>query len=674
MLAKAASRRKAPGTGVVARDAYAVDMVLSPETSATITIKERYKEIGARSLPWRRLTVAFALLLAAALSQAAYGAKNVLLLFDENNDLPGLAAINRSVREVIATELNGNVEFYSESLDLSQFASADHDAVMLDYLRRKYAGKHLDVIMAVLSPALDFLLRHRGSLFQKVPIVFLGVDASEITREIVSHEVTGVLLRRTYAPSVDIALSLNPRTQNIYVVGGTSVFDLKVQAIARRDLSELESRVRITYLTKLAMSDLLKTVSTLPPDSAVLYLTVFADGEGRAFIPHNALSLIAKASNAPTYVAVDQYVGLGAVGGHVYSTTKHATRAAHIALRVLNGEPAAAIPIAEAVDHTNLFDWRQLKRWHIDESRVPPGSLITFRPPSAWDLYKWYIVAGVTVVLLQAALIAGLLVNRAQRRRAQNAARESDLRRSDAEGELRQQRENLVHALRVTTLGELAASFAHELGQPLTAILANAQAAQRLRETKPSHPDIDDALADIADAAISGGKTITRLHRLFRKEQSERTLLDINELIEEVLRLLRTDLMHKGIEAQLTRGQGVPLLSADPVQLRQVILNLLVNAEHAIASAEDGPREIHIATRLSDANHVEISVRDGGIGLPESELQRMFDHFVTSKPGGLGMGLAISRSIVEAHDGRIWATRNQDRGLTLHIELPAAQS
>jgi signal transduction histidine kinase len=613
------------------------------------------------------------LLFTAALPQAAHAIKNVLLLFDENDDLPGLATINRSVREIIASELNGDVEFYSESLNLSQFPGADHEALMLDYLRRKYAGKRVDVVVAVLSPSLDFLLRNRGTLFQTVPIVFCGVDGFELTREMVGPGVTGVLLRRTYAPSVDIALSLNPRTRNVYVVGGTSVFDMKVQAIARRDLARLESRVRITYLTTLAMNDLLKTVSTLPPDSAVLYLTIFADGAGRAFIPHNALSIIANASNAPTYVAVDQYVGLGAVGGHVYSTAKHARSAADIAVRVLNGEPTARIPITEAVDHTNLFDWRQLVRWRIDEKRLPPGSVIAFRPPSVWGLYKWYIVAGVSLLFLQTGLIVGLLANRAQRRRAENVAQDSESRRQSVEEELRQQRRELAHALRVTTLGELTTSFAHEMGQPLMAILANAQAVRRLRKVNNSDPDIDDALSDIAEAARHAGNTIERLRSLVKKERGERTLIEVNTVIEEVLRLLRTDLMQKGIEAELTPGDNLPAVYADPTELRQVILNLIVNAEDAIASAGDRRGRIQVQTRAVDPGAVAISVSDNGVGLDEPELQRMFDHFVTSKPGGLGMGLAISRSIIAAHGGHIWASRNEDCGLTLHVELPASQ-
>jgi two-component system sensor kinase FixL len=250
---------------------------------------------------------------------------------------------------------------------------------------------------------------------------------------------------------------------------------------------------------------------------------------------------------------------------------------------------------------------------------------------------------------------------------------ESDLRRRRAEHELDEQREELAHALRVTTLGELAASFAHELGQPLTAILSNAQAARRFREKDPSDVEIDHALTDIAQSAKRAGDIIARLRRLFRKEHAERAPVDVNDVIYEVLRLLRTDLIQKNIDVRVTAGQGLRLLHADPVQLRQVILNVLVNAEDAIDATREGPREIHVETHLSDAGRIAITVRDTGVGAEESQLEHMFEHFVSSKPRGLGMGLAISRSIVEAHGGRIWATRNEGRGLTLHIELQPAQ-
>ena len=146
--------------------------------------------------------------------------------------------------------------------------------------------------------------------------------------------------------------------------------------------------------------------------------------------------------------------------------------------------------------------------------------------------------------------------------------------------------------------------------------------------------------------------------------------VDLNVLIEDVLRLLRSGIEDKRISVHLARAQALPLVFGDAIQLRQVVLNLLVNAEDAITTAADGHGEIGITTSWSDG-HICVAITDNGIGAKESELERMFERFVSSKPQGLGMGLAISRSIVEAHDGRIWATANRERGLTFHVELPA---
>ena len=256
--------------------------------------------------PSRRLIVrsaAFALallLIAALLPQTVHARKAVLLLFDEDNDLPGLALINRSLRDGLSAKLDGDVEFYSESLNLSQFKEPHYDGMLREHFRRKYARKPLDLVIAVMEPSLDFVLRHREALFPDVPVVFCGADVSDVKGKTLGPNVTGVLVKRTFAPTLETALRLQPDTRNVFLVGGTSRFDRQLQVIARRDFEPFENRVSITYLTDLAMEDLLKRVSQLPARSVVVYLTLFADGAGRAFVPHEALSLIAARANAPT--------------------------------------------------------------------------------------------------------------------------------------------------------------------------------------------------------------------------------------------------------------------------------------------------------------------------------------------------------------------------------------
>jgi len=609
-------------------------------------------------------------LVACALAGPAQARPQVLLVFDEDKDLPGMAVINRNIQQVLRAEFHEQVEFYSESLNISQFGGSDYQDVLRDYFRRKYQGREVDLIIAVMEPSLDFLLRNADALFPGVPIVFCGANPSDVEKLSLPDNVTGVLVKRDFAPTLDVALRLQPATRHVFVIGGTSRFDRQIQAGARRDLTAWESRLKITWLDQLSMEQLLSKVSALPSNSIIYYLTVFVDGRGEAFIPHEALTRIARGANAPVYVAVDQYVGRGAVGGYVYSVESLGQQTAAIGVRILRGEPLSSIPITSASVHRNLFDWRQLDRWDMDERRLPADSQVNYRPLSIWYSYKWYILAGAAAFLLQSGLLVGLLVSRAQRRRAESLRAQSEERRVRAEDEVHRQRDELAHALRVTTLGEMTASFAHELGQPLTAISMNAGAARQLISGRVAESEAGEALEDVIADADRATQILHRLRALFRKEPPVRQRVDINTAIEDMLRLLESEMRQRRIRTQFKRDAGLGYVLGDAVQLQQVLINLMINAAEAIALGGETAREIQIESRRLATGRVEILVCDSGVGVEEPALEHMFEHFVTSKPQGLGMGLAISRSIVEAHGGLIWATRNEDRGLTMHIELP----
>src|SRR4051812_13561383 len=395
--------------------------------------------------------------------------KRILVLYDENkDDFPGLASIDRILREAFQSELGKEVEIYTETLALSRFERAGYDASVAEFYRRKYAGRPLDLIVAVMEPSLDFLLRHGDRLFPGVPIVFCGVDASTIAGKRLRPNVTGVLVKRTFSPTLDVVLQSQPETRNVFVVGGTATFDRYLETFVRRDLQPFESRVAIKYLFGLSMDAWLQRLSALPPHSVILYTSVFTDGAGRSFVPHEAVAAIAAAANAPVYVFMDQYVGLGPVGGNVYSMDMHGAHVAALGLQILRGAAPATLPIRALGAQVNLFDARQLKRWHLDVARLPSGSIVRYQDSSAWALYRWYILGALAVLVTQGALIGGLLLARARQQRA--------------ETEARLQRDDLAHVLRVTAVGELTTSLAHEISQPLAAILLNARAARRLME------------------------------------------------------------------------------------------------------------------------------------------------------------------------------------------------
>jgi two-component system, LuxR family, sensor kinase FixL len=244
-------------------------------------------------------------------------------------------------------------------------------------------------------------------------------------------------------------------------------------------------------------------------------------------------------------------------------------------------------------------------------------------------------------------------------------------KRVQAERAAARQRDELAHLSRVAMLGELSGSLAHELNQPLTAILSNAQAAQRFLNQSPPRVDrLAEILADIVKSDHRAGAVIQRLRSMLHKEEAQRHRLDVNELVEESLRLMRSDLLNRHVVVSTELAAGLPGVNGDRNQLQQVLLNLVINGCDAMDGHAAGGRLV-VRTQRTIGGNVEFSVADAGAGIPQADLERIFEPFVTSKSHGLGLGLAICRSIVEAHGGRLWATNNADRGATLHCELPA---
>jgi C4-dicarboxylate-specific signal transduction histidine kinase len=243
--------------------------------------------------------------------------------------------------------------------------------------------------------------------------------------------------------------------------------------------------------------------------------------------------------------------------------------------------------------------------------------------------------------------------------------------RKRTEESLRQAQAELVHVARVTTLGELAASIAHEVNQPLAAIVADANAS--LNRLAGANPDLD-AVREALEAIVTDGhraaEVIRRIRQLAMKSVPQKTGLDINGVIRDVVPLVRAELLRYQVALQLDLAPGRSIVLGDRVQLQQVLINLVMNAIEGMAGIDDRPRELTITSRSDGGDHVTVAVRDTGVGIDPKHADELFNAFVTTKPGGMGMGLSISRSIVETHGGRLWATPNPTHGATFHFALP----
>jgi two-component system sensor kinase FixL len=233
--------------------------------------------------------------------------------------------------------------------------------------------------------------------------------------------------------------------------------------------------------------------------------------------------------------------------------------------------------------------------------------------------------------------------------------------------EINEQREELLHVTRVGKLAEFVSSLAHEISQPLTAILSYAQAAQRMLADR--EPKLREILQYIVNDDQRAVEVIQRLHSLLKKSAPEMKPLNINALINETVVLIATDATVRNVVLKIEPENDLPLVRGDRIQLQQVILNLISNSFDAIESSFD-PREILIRTSRKDTHTIMVAVKDSGCGIPIQNIPKIFTHFFTSKPDGLGMGLSISRSIIEAHGGRLDVKNNSDRGTTFYFTIP----
>jgi C4-dicarboxylate-specific signal transduction histidine kinase len=256
------------------------------------------------------------------------------------------------------------------------------------------------------------------------------------------------------------------------------------------------------------------------------------------------------------------------------------------------------------------------------------------------------------------------VLNLTEHKRAEAESRESEQRYREVQMEL-------AHANRVATMGHLSASIAHEINQPLGAAVTYADAALRWLGAKPPNlKEVREALELILESGVRAGEVVDRIRALMRKAPPPKASLEINEVIVEVIALTGREMEKNGISAQTRLEERLPAVQGDRVQLQQVILNLIINAIEAMSGMSEGQRELLISTAKTNSG-VLVSVRDSGPGFAAEGIERLFESFYTTKPDGLGMGLSICRSIIEAHGGRLWACANEPEGALFQFTLTA---
>ena len=533
-----------------------------------------------------------AMLLLAALpsegSQAADPLPRSVLILDQSDAHSGwYTPFSAAFRSSLHSGSAQRISVYAEHLDLSRFGGPRHDEALRPYLRDKFRERPIGVLVAQGSSALDFLMRSRGELWPGVPVVFAGVDEETGKRLSLPPGVTGTLYQRTFRNTVMTARVLVPNLKRIAVVGD-SWERQAVRRHYREEIPAFASELEVISLIGLPMAEIRKRVAALPHDTAIIYTSVTLDGAGETYVPHEGLAAFAAAANRPIVVDVETNIGHGGAGGFVTTPVPVGQAAARLALRILDGEMASSIPVTTGDFTRPVFDWRQLQRFGISEGRLPPGSEIRFRSPGIWEQYRGQVIGVFSLLLMQAGLITWLLLERHRRRAAELASRRRLL--------------EVIHLNRTATAGALSASVAHELNQPLGAILSNAEAAEFLLAADPPDlPQVKEILADIRRDDQRAGEIIRRLRGLLKKSEIELQEFDLNDAINGAIHILEPEAMKRGVALSAVQANGALPVRADQVHLQQVIVNLATNGMDAMLSSPPGHADWHSKRRWSGA-------------------------------------------------------------------------
>jgi PAS domain S-box-containing protein len=843
---------------------------------------------------------------------AAVGAdapKKVLIVHSFGSAAPPFTTHSIAFETELTERIGERVDLDEVSLDHARYADPEMENALVKYLQKRQAKWQPDLVVPIGSPAGVFVEKHRWRLFPQTPVLYSCMDRRRLAADALQNNAAFVGESFDGPGFIEDILQLAPDTTNIVCVIGASRVEQYWTAAFQGEFTRFTNRVSFTWLNENSFEQMLEKVAHLPPRSFIFLILLMQDATGVTHNADEALRRISKVANAPLNAIYEEQLGLGIVGGRLYRAEIEGVEAARVAIRILHGEPATNFAPQFIRPIGAQYDWRELRRWNISESRLPRGSVVKFREPTSWDRYTSWIVVGASVFVIQGVLIGNLVANLARRRKAERSlraseermklaasaaemclweldfandrvwvagplaerigqkerdnadftqvfqgvhpddqsrvaaglknsregkgdfesihrrllpdgkiiwlaargrvefdyagkalrmrgislditarkeaeerARESEgrflvmansapvimwasgpdksctfcnqawldftgrplerqlgtgwaecvhpedragcvkligeafdarqpftmeyrVRRHDgqyrwvsdhgvprydpdqnflgyigscmditeqkhAEEDALRMREELAHVSRVSTLAELGGALAHELNQPLTAILSNAQAAARFLDSEHLNiSELREILNDIAQEDRRAGEVIVRMRAMLKKEDARMAPEDVNEIVRDVLSMLRSELLIRKVMPITHLTPELPLVRGDRVRLQQVLMNLIVNACDAMSSVPPPERQVTIQSEGAENGFVEISVADRGSGFSVNNSAEMFEAFHTTKPDGLGLGLVICRSIIESHGGRLSVSNNNDRGATVRFTV-----
>ena len=600
------------------------------------------------------------LVFGAAANAVAQPVHQVLVLQSVNRGNRVIDEFTGSFRVELDRRVENPVNVIQVVVGPAGFGRASERAVV-EYIKSGFIdGPKPDLIMAVGGPAATFARANRQQLFPETPLLFGAVDRRYLGDAPLGDNEAAVPVDNEFSGAIDGILQLLPQTKQVFMVLGSGQIGQFWHRQLEAQFRRFHDRLAFVWWDDLSLPEILRRSASLPDKSAIFYLTFGTDAAGAAYADDRVVADLHAAANAPLFAGHSVHLGAGIVGGPLVSIEDLSRDTADVASRLLNGAAPRSLTIAARTPGLPIYDWRELRRWGIPESRLAPGSVVRYRAPSLWSTYKGTVLSAAGALAVQSFLIVALLYQRRARQRAELDSRT-----------------NLAFAADVSrrqTMSALASSIAHELVQPLSAIIHNAKAGRMMITANRATPGaVDEILSDIESDGAQATQIIDRHRTMLRGHRLDKRPTDLHVVLQDSLALVAHDMRARQIEADLNVSANPCIITGDPVLLQQVLVNLTMNAVDAMADTPPARRRLSISTAVRAAE-VTVSVRDAGTGLPPEINGKLFTPFVTTKPHGLGIGLTIVQMIVEAHGGRVDGHNNPDGGATFTVTLRRSET
>jgi signal transduction histidine kinase len=567
-------------------------------------------------------------------------------------------------KESFIQPLHAPVSIVTEYLDLGRTNNEAYARSIVDMYNQKYNENGIDLIIAVGPGILPFLKKAGLKMLKNSPLILVDIFTSQTDSLNNASQVNALpiyLKYKYFSKSYNTICELFPDRRYVYSVIGDGMLDKYYLSILKDSQDSHGGDREFIDITGISIDSTLSKIAKLPKESIVVIVSYNEDINSLPFTTPEATNLITKISKVPVFILGGDSFPKdgGAIGGYVINYINVGREFGKAVNQIIRGTDLKSIEVNPASFYQYIFDWRELKRWSLlDSKAIPEQSTLLYKYHSYFSEYKWYFFWAMVFMIIQTLAIIYLV----RAYRIQKKVRQQIL-------ENQAMLNNIVREDRLSKMTVLTASLSHELNQPLTAILSCAQAGMRFLDSdKLDREQAIEIFKNIIEDDKRAGGIISSVRALMNLEIREKENVMVNSLVIETLDIMRNELFRHGIKIATNLENNPIYVFADKIQLQQVLLNFLRNSIDAMEKGNPDGKNIQVTMKL-DKDSVTVSISDTGSGIDKSILETIFKPFVTTGKTGFGIGLAVSRSIIENHKGEIWAENIPGGGAEFSFRL-----